>query len=155
MIDTASYNKLIGALVGLARATDSNEDLVTLDTYRLFLEGLSVIPSETDADQLSHLMSRVTEEKKRLVPNCFYCMASCGRTDDYDMQELECADTDIREIKYGILKKICALSRAADDTEITKIGKLCITSLFAIGMNDWSAALLRSMLDTLSSDKTH
>ncbi|MBQ8410060.1 MAG: hypothetical protein IJY39_14465 [Clostridia bacterium] len=157
MNNNANYNKLLGALIGLARATDGNEDLVTCETYRLILEGLRFGSGETDAEAIPALLTSITEEKKRLVPNCFYCMASCGRTDDYDVQALQNADADIREIKLEILKKAALLAQTtatkADDAQTEKHGKLCITALFAVGMDDWGAALLRSVLDALPSEK--
>lgn len=69
-----------GALVGLARATEGNESLVAGSTDRALSEGLFAVFGElVCADtELSELIKRVGEEKKRLIPNCYNCASPCG-----------------------------------------------------------------------------
>ena len=104
--DTAELqDKLTGALIGLARATKGNEELVSASTDKVVLEGLftTITNANFDNETIAALIARVNEEKEKLVPNCFSCVSSCGRNDDYDMQELWTADEDIRSLKSLIL----------------------------------------------------
>ena len=78
--DTARLqDKLTGALIGLARATEGNEYLITGDTSRLVLEGLftTVTNVNFNNDTITELIRRVEKERERLVPDCFVCTVSC------------------------------------------------------------------------------
>lgn len=142
-------NKLIGALIGLARTTVSNEDLVTDSTMITLLEGLvfyaknkDLICDDLKCDALSAMIERVTEEKRKLAPNCFYCMASCGKNDDYDMKNLDNATGDVRSIKLDLLNNVLKLAPVALAQRDDIVEKLIIKSLFAIGMDDWDEEYL-------------
>lgn len=142
-------NKLIGALIGLARTTVSNEDLVTDSTMITLLEGLvfyaknkDLICDDLKCDALSAMIERVTEEKRKLAPNCFYCMASCGKNDDYDMKNLDNATGDVRSIKLDLLNSVLKLAPVALAQRDDIVEKLIIKSLFAIGMDDWDEEYL-------------
>ncbi len=91
-------DKLIGALIGLARATEGNEHLITPSVYEVMFEGLS---AEVGAD--TKLYERVREEKKKLVPDCFYCAAPCGRNEDYDMSQFTKAPEETVNLKATLL----------------------------------------------------
>ncbi len=49
------------------------------------------------------MIQKVRAEKERLVPDCSKCQSSCGKTDEYDMQQLWNANEDIRSLKSLIL----------------------------------------------------
>ncbi len=95
---------LTSALIGLARATDSNP-LVNENTWRLIIEGLFTTVTNVNFNDktISDLINEVHEEKARLVPDCSSCASKCGRSDDYDMQLLWNSDEDIRSLKSLIL----------------------------------------------------
>lgn len=142
-------NKLIGALIGLARTTVSNEDLVTDSTMITLLEGLVFYTKNKDlicddliCDALSAMIERVTEEKRKLAPNCFYCMASCGKNDDYDMKNLDNATDDVRSIKLDLLNSVLKLAPVTLAQRDDVVEKFIIKSLFAIGMDDWDEEYL-------------
>ena len=104
--DTARLqDKLTGALIGLARATEGNEYLITGDTSRLVLEGLftTVTNVNFNNDTITELIRRVEKERERLVPDCFVCTVSCGKNNNYDMNNLWEADEDVRSLKSLIL----------------------------------------------------
>ena len=98
-------DKLTGALIGLARAVEGNEELVTPDTNRLVLEGLftTITNVNFDDESIAALTEKVSAEKSRFVPNCACCASACGRTDDYDMKQVWETDEDIRSLKSLIL----------------------------------------------------
>lgn len=84
--DTAELqDKLTGALIGLARATEGNEDMVNAATDRLVLDGLftTITNVNFNNDTINTLIGRVNAEKERLVPNCLSCSSPCGRNDNF------------------------------------------------------------------------
>lgn len=102
--DTARLQDVLtGALIGLARTTFQNPK--TENTDRLILEGLftTVTNVNFNDEVLEELIGRVNEEKERIAPGCASCMARCGNTDEYDLDQLWDADEDIRSLKSLIL----------------------------------------------------
>lgn len=131
-----SMDRLVGALIGLARATEGNEDLMTEVTDRVMAEGLAAGITDTGSEEhIALLIRQVQEEKKRLIPNCFSCAASCGRNDDYDMRGLWEADKEIRNVKALILLSIQGIAAKGDCRG--ELRELFCKALYAIG-SDWS-----------------
>ena len=81
------WNKLLGAVIGLARASEGNESDLTEETHAALLAGLSAAPEDGEA-ALSACIDRIHAEKKRIIPNCYACAMPCGRTADYNMDDL-------------------------------------------------------------------
>lgn len=142
--DTADLqDKLTGALIGLARATEGNEHLVSASTDKVILEGLFTTITNVNFNNktISALIDRVEAEKQKLVPNCYNCDTSCGRNDNYDMQKLWSADEDIRSLKSLILFGIRGMAAYAYHAAVLgftdkDVNKFFYKALFAIGM-DW------------------
>ncbi len=154
--DTAELqDKLTGAIIGLARATVGNEDLVTADTHKLVLEALftTITNVNFNNETINALIEKVEAEKARLVPNCFYCALPCGRNDDYDMKKLWEADEDIRSLKSLILFGIRGVAAYAYHASVLgytdkTINNFFFKALFAIGMDDFGMdELLPIMLE--------
>ena len=63
-------DKLTGALIGLARATEGNEDKVTSETDKIVLEGLftTITNVNFNRETITELTRRVIAEKER--PEC-------------------------------------------------------------------------------------
>lgn len=143
--DTAELqDKLTGALIGLARATEGNEDQVNETTDKLILEGLftTITNVNFNNETITALISRVNVEKERLVPRCLCCSSACGRNNDYDMKDLWNADEDIRSLKSLILFGIRGMAAYAYHAEVlgyndAEVNKFFYKALFAIGMKDW------------------
>ena len=135
-------DKLTGALIGLARATEGNEALVTSDTDRLVIESLFATLTNVNFDNASiaALTEHVHAEHDRLVPQCGAC-GSCGRNDDYDMAELWNADEDIRSLKSLILFGIRGVAAYAYHALVLgksdpEVNKFFHKALYAVG-SDW------------------
>ena len=143
--DTAILqDKLTGALIGLARATENNEHMLTESTEKVLLEGLfaTITNVNFDNNALSLLILQVDEEKKKLVPRCYECASACGRNNEYDMNKLWNADEDIRSLKSLILFGIRGIAAYAYHAKVLgytdkKITQFLYKALFAIGMDDW------------------
>ena len=96
---------LPGALIGLARASESSADLLTPETDALIQQALFACVTNVSFEDgaIQALLDRVHAEKARLVPDCSSCMNPCGHNDDYDLANLWNAQEDIRSLKSLIL----------------------------------------------------
>ena len=143
--DTADLqDKLTGSLIGLARATEGNEALVTDTTDKVVLEGLftTVTNVNFNNDTILELLHRVEEEKKKLVPNCYACTSSCGRNNNYDMKNLWTADEDTRSLRSLILFGIRGMAAYAYHASVlgftdSDVNHFFYKALFAVGRDDW------------------
>lgn len=148
---TKLRDELTGALIGLARATDNNADTST-DTWRIMIDALLTTDANADLDEeaIREQIGRVHAEKLRLVPDCAVCTSPCGRTANYDMQQLQRAPEDIRRIKSDILSGVRGLAvhahRSMTPGSVVdgETGRFFALALFAIG-EDWDADELRSV----------
>ena len=119
--ETADFqDTLLGALIGLARAAEGSEALLTDAVYRLVLEGLFTTITNVNFSNatINALIERVEAEKERLVPRCGGCPSACGRNDDQDMKAVWEADEDIRSLKSLILFGIKGMSAYAYHAEV-------------------------------------
>ena len=137
-------DELTGALIGLARATEGNEQLVTEEMNQLVLEGLftTITNVNFNDETLKLLIDKIEDTKKKLVPNCFTCSDSCGRNNNFDMSTLWTTDEDIRSLKSLILFGIRGMAAYAYHESVLgytdeTISKFFYKALFAIGMKDW------------------
>ena len=143
--DTAELqDKLTGSLIGLARATEGNEALVTDTTDKVVLEGLftTVTNVNFNNDTILELIHRVEEEKKKLIPNCYTCTSSCGRNNNYDMKNLWTADEDTRSLRSLILFGIRGMAAYAYHAAVlgftdSDVNHFFYKALFAVGRDDW------------------
>ena len=143
--DTAELqDRLTGSLIGLARASEGNEDQVNETTDELILEGLftTITNVNFNNETITALINRVTAEKDRLVPQCLSCSTTCGRNNDFNMDDLWSANEDIRSLKSLILFGIRGMAAYAYHASILgyidpEINRFFYKALLAIGMKDW------------------
>lgn len=141
--DTANLqDELTGALIGLARAAAGNST-VTQSVHEIIRQGLftTVTNVSFNNETLAELIQQIHNEKEALIPGCGECGDPCGRTMDYDMEQLWTANEDIRSLKSLILFGIRGIAAYAyhgavlgylDDT----VNEFFLKALFAIG-EDW------------------
>lgn len=139
-------NELIGALIGLARATDGNEHLITDSSTAVIVESLRA----SDPAHMEVMLTRVEEEKRKMVPNCFTCACPCGRTDPYDLNQLDNAEPQVRELKIQILSQIRNLAHSS----MKDIEPLLYKALIVIGIEEFSADDLLRFLNEIQSSET-
>lgn len=143
--DTAELqDRLTGTLIGLARATEGNDDLISLSTDMVVLEGLftTVTNVNFNNETIIKLIDRVEDEKKKLIPNCYSCASSCGKNDNYDMDKLWTADEDIRSLKSLILFGIRGMAAYAYHAAVLgytdkDVNKFFYKALWVIGADNW------------------
>lgn len=98
--------RLIGELIGLARATDGSEHLICPSATAVIRQCLTAGP-EADLDALKQL---VETEKRKMVPDCFLCACPCGRTAAFDLKRLDKEPEAVRQAKLSLLQGIRALA---------------------------------------------
>ena len=137
-------DELTGALIGLARAAEGNEHLVTEEMNQLVLEGLftTITNVSFNDETLKLLINKIEDTKKKLVPNCFTCSGSCGKNNNFDMNTLWTTDEDVRSLKSLILFGIRGMAAYAYHASVLgytdeTISKFFYKALFAVGMKDW------------------
>ena len=132
--------QLIGTLIGIARAVDGNEHLISDSTDKIVREGLAAaLPDANwDNDPLSALIQRAADEKRKLIPHCYECAAPCGKNNNYDMRRLCTTDEDIRSLKLLLLCGIRSMAAyacraAALGRTDYEVNRFFYQALFAIG----------------------
>lgn len=128
---------LLGALVGLARATTSEPK--TEDTDEVLNAGLR-LAAQPDAPQerLQRMLAIVQTEKHRVAPNCASCAMPCGNTNDYDLALLWAAPEAVRTLKLRMLAAAFALAQKRPQGEAqTTVYQV----LFTLA-EDWDEELL-------------
>ncbi len=79
-------NILIGKIVGLFRAIDADNSVVlTIDDYELIKQSLLAIKA---TKQLDSFIDKITNLKNRLLPDCASCLFPCGRSEDFNINEI-------------------------------------------------------------------
>ena len=90
-------------------------------------------------------------KRSRLVPDCSKCPSPCGKTAEYNMQQLWNADEDIRSLKSLILFGIRGMSAYAYlanvlDYEDDEVNRFFCEALFRIGYEESVETLLPTVL---------
>lgn len=112
---TVWEEKLLGELVGLARATEGNEHLITESVTEILAEIL--IAEVSDEAQYAAYSGKIDAAKQEMVPDCFHCANPCGRTAALDLKTLENESRQVREAKLAILDAIRTIARSARSRE--------------------------------------
>lgn len=95
--------QLIGALVGLARATEGNVNRPTEETDRAFIKGMRMCSSDRKDSflQIQNQIEVLHEEKWILIPRCLECASPCGRNNDFEVTGLNGIQNS--QLKYVLL----------------------------------------------------
>lgn len=132
-----AQDRLVGALIGLSRAVDNNEHLITPDTNAALLRALTASPPEAEA-----ALTALQQQKRLLVPNCFDCAAPCGRTADCDFPALLDAAPDARDARLSLLDALRTLARA-QSTPDPEACAFLYRALSALGTETYAPADLQ------------
>ena len=140
-------DRLTGALIGLARATEGGIQ-ATEETGKLLIEGLftTVTNVNFNDNTIQELIDRVHAEKEKVVPGCGSCADPCSRTEDYYMEDLWNAQEDIRSLKSLILFGVRGMAAYAYHAMVLgkrseEVERFIHKALFAVG-EDWNMEML-------------
>ena len=135
--------KLLGELVGLARATDGNEHLITQTVTDIVAEILTTnVRSESEYNLYS---GKIDSSKREMVPDCYLCENPCGRTAALDLKNLKDESQPVQESKYAILREIRTL--AASERSREKDLKL-YRGLVILGLEGYSPEELTALFES-------
>ena len=151
--DTARLqDELTGALISLARAVDGST-AISKRTGQIIIEGLFTTVTNVNFDDTSieNMIQKVRAEKERLVPDCSKCQSPCGKTDEYDMQQLWDTNEDIRSLKSLILFGIRGMAAYAYHANVlnyedAEVNRFFCEALFMIGYGESVETLLPTVL---------
>lgn len=133
---------LLGELVGLARATDGNEHLISDSVTEIIAEILRAsVRSESEYTAYSN---KIDAAKRKMVPDCFRCANPCGRTAALDLKALEGESRQVQETKFAILDKIRIIAGSDRSREIDS--KL-YRGLVIFGLEGYSPEELATLFD--------
>lgn len=124
-------DRLIGVLIGLARATFGNDDIITPDTYPTIIKGLTAGDSEIDS-----MISAVQQEKYRIVPDCAVCTVKCGRNEDFDMIQLENEPPAEKAAKLQLLETAVKLAKCVPDGGDSRANSFFTKALMMAGTRE-------------------
>lgn len=164
-ITTEAGSRLVGALVGLVRATDGAVH-VTDDTYNIIVEGLHISDISlgcSDAD-IEKMTAKAHADKQAIVPDCSVCGAPCGRTADYDWgsvyresekKRTECrGDDEGQNVSDARIRILASLQKIAHRVVFRELAagdditfNVC-RAVFALGEN-WSSEELETVWSEL------
>lgn len=133
-----AQDRLVGALIGLSRAVDNNEHLITPDTNAALLRALTAATSA----ECEAALTALQQQKRLLVPNCFDCASPCGRTADCDFPALLDAAPDARDARLSLLDALRTLARA-QSTPDPEACAFLYRALFALGTETYAPADLQ------------
>lgn len=134
---------LLGELVGLARATDGNEHLITQAVTEMIAE---VLRANVRSESGYHAYSgKIDAAKREMVPDCFLCANPCGRTSALDLKNLKGESQQIQETKLAILSKIrtisCTERSREDDLKLYR-------GLVILGLEGYSPKELTALFES-------
>ena len=136
------WDELLGAVIGLARASEGNEADLTDETDAALLAGLAAAPDSGD-ETLSACIRRIHAEKRRIIPNCYACAMPCGRTSDYDMAVLRGGIGDAPALRALILSGLRSLAPALLKSSCDRETMAVVyQALVIVGLDDLSADYL-------------
>ncbi|MBQ2749860.1 MAG: hypothetical protein IJF34_08760 [Clostridia bacterium] len=141
-------NKLLTALIALARATEGNEHLLTESTDRALAEGVLAL---AEGDPL-FTIQQVEAERARIVPDCFRCAAPCEKSIPYDVQNLLTNPDGVLGKKAELLLALQTLFKTKP--EATLAGEyrfLFCQALFSLGRDDWEEVFYQSILSDVNA----
>ncbi len=123
---------LLGALIGLARAMESDEAMPAPNAPKVLVEALAHMHTADEA-AAKVLVVRIHQEKLRLLPDCAACPHPCGRTDDYDTAKLSEDGSQVEALKLELLSRLQKIAAQQKDTALPETAKLLQDGLNQIG----------------------
>ncbi|MCF0151610.1 MAG: hypothetical protein HUJ80_09410 [Firmicutes bacterium] len=138
---------LLGALIGLARASEGQPSLPS-SVADACIRGLTACGNIENVSelQLKSLISQVRGQKHLLAPDCSTCAAPCGRTADYDMKQLAGLSEPVRAAKTALLQAVMKAAQSKAPSS-PALDVYLLEGLFKVGYYTEDAAWLKACAD--------
>ncbi len=105
------YDKLLGALVGLSRASEGKE--LERSSGDALIAGLKMSFSQDEISdaEIHDMVIRLNKEKAVMAPDCAACQSPCGRIENLDMDEIYHASEGLRDAKLELFSLLSQLAK--------------------------------------------
>ena len=140
----AHTDRVIGALIGLARATDGNEHLISPESTATIADCLAACRNELTEAEADILLQRIDAQKRKMIPDCFACAAPCGKNNAFDMAALQGEDPKTQKVKGQLLDGICEMAVGGNCKDAVK--RFFYKALIVIGMGDFGPEFTESVV---------
>lgn len=139
----AEKEALLGAVIGLCRAAESNMHRVSQNTDDILIKALCTLGAE-DEKEMGLITDRVKKEKQRLAPGCAGCGSPCGRTEDASLRDVTAGEEAAVKAKTRLINKAVSTAKALDGGRVEQKGRTAAVaflyrSVFAAGMKNRQA----------------
>lgn len=114
MSSVTSVTPVIGALVGLAGATNNNGR--TEDSDGMMLEALAFMGDEASEKEM---VEKIHTAKFKISPSCMCCGTPCGNTSDYDPSKHINVGEDTRAAQAALINALKELSGKISEGHIS------------------------------------
>ena len=102
---TDEQRLLLGAIIGLCRVCDTNEP--TENTNMIIADALLALrDDDVSGAKAEAFYEKVREEKFTISPGCRYCASPCGRSGDFDLDELRIYSQSAVRLKSALFDVI-------------------------------------------------
>lgn len=139
-------NKMLGDLIGLARATDGSEHLINPDATALIRVCLGTY--DRGEGDFEELITQIDFVKRQMIPDCYLCANPCGKTSPFNMEKLKSEPDDLQQKKQLLLQSLCRNhTKCVDNT----VEKLFYQGLIALGIEYISISTIESITSQLDN----
>lgn len=143
-----SQLSLLSQLIGLARATDGSEHLITPAAIATVTEALRCLAAPEE-DAISRQITAVIEARREMVPNCFTCAEPCGRTSPFDLALLREDPVPVQQAKWDLLALLISAACGAPEEETVR--QFFFPGLIAMGTQPINEEALFALLRLLQA----
>ena len=139
----AEKEALLGAVIGLCRAAESNMHRVSQNTDDILIKALCTLGAEGEKE-MGLITDRVKKEKQRLAPGCAGCGSPCGRTEDASLRDVTAGEEAAVKAKTRLINKAVSTAKALAGGRVEQKGRTAAVaflyrSVFAAGMKNRQA----------------
>lgn len=141
------YSKLLSELIGLIRAIDSNEHMISNTTNIIIIEALKV--DINDSNMLNNIINKIDIEKRKIIPDCYKCMHPCGKSDSLNIEELFNENIKIFNLKNDILKLLISINIDKLNNILESPYNIIYKALYYIGIINIDFDLLSNLYNEI------
>lgn len=125
------YSKLLSELIGLIRAIDSNEHMISTSTNDAIIEALKTNINDSN---MQNIIKKIELEKRKIIPDCYKCMHPCGKSEALNIDDLFNENIKIFNLKNEILMTLININKEKLNQILASPYNIIYKSLYYIGI---------------------
>lgn len=147
--------RLVGAVIGLARAVEGNINKPDMGTHQSLLNAVRLAQTpDVSGFAFTQSLCNLHAVKARLIPRCATCSKQCGRNNDFNLCDLAKFTPEIQALKRGLMLSLLALAnrlRHYDNTNLFHTGmEIIYNGFYDIGHADCRQAEIADRLESIA-----